>query len=175
MYLLPLGLIIGIVFSLAMVTSAFAQSSASQRFRVAIPSSSFVTPPVDTEISAEVVEGNQLFAPQIWEIEGNSTSGLVVDFAVEYAFRHVNDPTMKNNASMQVSVLSTNGPANWSLVHASDATDVSQEDEAAYVQVTSDGVGAATVQLDVQFVYDPLVMLAEGSYELVVISSIGSP
>ncbi len=101
--------------------------------------------------------------------------GIVVDFGVQYAFRHTDDPTLKNDASLDVAIVSTTGVANWTVNKATDSTNVDLDDEAASVQIASDGVGVANVELNLVFKYDSQRMLASGPYTLTLMSTITLP
>ncbi len=163
------------LFVITLAANVIADTAGSQTFRLAVPSSSTVTPPLDQVITAIAIDSDQVFAPQTWIVQGNGMEGIVVDFGVQYAFRHTEDPTYKNDASLQVSITSTTGVANWTVNKATDATNVNLNDEEASVQIGSDGVGVANVELNVTFKYDPQRVLAAGPYELTLMSTISAP
>jgi hypothetical protein len=163
--------IASVLLTLALTAGVFAQTSSSQLYRVAVPSSSTVVPPPNVTINYIENQTNS-FDPQTWTVIGNALGGITVDFRCEYPFRHVNDPTMKNDASLALSIVSNTGNATWSLTKSADQTNINQNDETAVVQVTSNGVGVATVNLAIQFLHDPLNALAEGQYELIVSANI---
>lgn len=167
--------VLALLFVIAFATNSIADTNASQTFRLAVPSSSTVTPPSQQTITATEIDGDLTFAPQTWIVQGNAMEGIVVDFGVQYAFRHTDDPTLKNDALLEVAIASTTGVANWTVNKSSDATNVNLNDEEASVQIASDGVGVANVELSVTFKYDPQRVLASGPYELTLMSTISLP
>jgi hypothetical protein len=160
---------------LAIVVAGATPPIAQQRYSVYVPLSSSMTAPPDVEITKQVDADNQSFPPQRWTIGGNNPLGVVVSFATSLAFTLTTDPSFKSDAELSLTLHTTHGPANWSVVQAVDSTDVTVHDEVATVQAASDGVGKADVELTTRFLVDPLSALPPGIYELMVVSTVTIP
>lgn len=155
-----------------LTTTASAATSGSQKFTVIVPTNIAIVPPADVTITHDQTENNQPFPPQPWTVRGNSLAGVTVSFSTTNAFVHTSDPSFVRNAQIGLSVGNTIGPANWTVVQASDTTDFAANDGVATVQASSDGVGRATLNLNVSFVTDGFGSFAAGNYESTVVGTI---
>lgn len=152
--------------------SVYAQTTASQKFKVVVPTSISITAPDEVELTHDETDGNQAFPQQLWIVKGNTLTGVTVSFTTQSAFTNVTDPTFKRNALIALSVGSSLGPATWSVTQASDQTNYALNDENAVVQASSNGVGRAVFNLAVTFITDTYGTFAEGDYETTVVGTV---
>lgn len=152
--------------------SASAQTTASQKYRVKVPTNISITAPGDIEINHDETDNDQTFPAQQWEVKGNVLAGVSVSFTTGSAFTHTTDASFKRDASLGLSVASNSGPASWSIDQASDQTDYVNADEEATVMASSDGVGRATFDLAVSFITDEFGTFAAGDYDTTVTGTV---
>ncbi|MGB7324950.1 MAG: hypothetical protein WBD31_08755 [Rubripirellula sp.] len=150
-------------------------TAGAQAFVVTVPSRIGVTAPAAVNITHDLTDVAQQFPAQQWSVRGNSRGGMVVEFAIAEAFKHRQIESAKNDASLSLSVTSTEGPATWLVTQPSDRTSISSDDETAVVQATSDDVGTAMLGLNVEFVAAPSVSLATGDYATEIVCTISTP
>lgn len=161
-------------FILCSAGSAMAQTTASQKFRVVVPTNiSIVAPPL-VSINHNETDANQVFPAQEWVVRGNSNAGLAVSFETQSAFTHTVDPNFKRNAIITLAVGSTTGPAAWTVTKATDQTDYAASDENASVQASSNGVGRATLNVGLSFITDSFGTFASGDYETTVVGTVSA-
>jgi hypothetical protein len=154
--------------------SAMAQTTASQKFRVVVPTNiSIVSPPL-ASITHNETDANQVFPPQEWVVRGNSSAGLAVSFETQSAFTHTVDPNFKRNAIITLAVGSSTGPASWTVTKSTDQTDYAASDEVASVQASSNGVGRATLNVGLSFITDSFGTFASGDYETTVVGTVSA-
>jgi len=158
-------LTIAVAAVLLPASALFAQTD-SQKFTVTVPANISITAPVDATLSHDDTETDQAFPPQAWLVSGNGSTGVSVTFSTDQAFTHT-DNTTKRDVELGLSVGSTTGPGAtaWTVGTSSDTTDYVNSDEIATVQVSSDGVGAASLDLTVTFITGTLGSFASGIYE----------
>ena len=153
-------------------SSAMAQTTASQRFTVTVPSAIAIIAPANVSIIHDESENDQPFAPQQWVVKGNSLAGVSATFETNQAFTHTTDPTSKRNAQLGVSINSSVGSAAWTVTQASDVTDFANNDGVATVGVASDGFGRANVDIAVSFITDGFGSFASGEYDTTVTGTV---
>ncbi|WP_146536640.1 hypothetical protein [Rubripirellula reticaptiva] len=146
-----------------------------QAFVVSVPTRLGITAPAQVNITHDLTDAVQRFPAQQWSVRGNSRGGMVIEFSIAKAFKHHQIESAKNDARLSLSVTSTDGPATWLVTQPSDQTSLSNDDETAVVQATSDDVGSAMLELNVDFVAAPSVSLATGDYTMEVVCTISTP
>ncbi len=144
----------------------------SQRFVVAVPGNVQIIAPPDILVVHNGGNADEVFPPQLWEVRGNVVNGVTTNFEVMQPFVHSIDPTLMRDARLDIVISSTLGPANWIVSTASDVTDYQNGDNDALVQITSDFVGWAFVDLTVTFRTVAFAQLMAGSYETTVIGTV---
>ncbi len=150
-----------------------AQQSATQSFVVNVPTKASVVAPSAVSITHDLSDSAQAFPGQFWSINGNTLSGMVVEFSVDQAFTHHTQQLAKSDAELSVRIHETTGPARWTATKSIDATSIADADEHAIVQVTSDSVGSATIDLGVRFLSN--AELATGAYSTTVFCTVTVP
>ncbi len=152
--------------------AVYGQETASQKFKVVVPTSISITAPDQVELAHDESDENQTFPQQLWTVKGNTLTGVTVSFATQSAFTNVTDPTFKRNALVALSVDSSLGPATWNVTQASDQTNYAANYENAVVQASSNGVGRAVFNLSVAFITDTYGTFAAGDYETTVVGTV---
>ena len=71
------------------------------------------SPSALASITHDETSGNQAFAPQQWQVKANSIKGASISFSTKKAFTHTLDKTFKRDVRLDVSIASSDGPANW--------------------------------------------------------------
>ena len=166
-------LICGLALSLGFASLSFAQDpTASQKFRVIVPTSISITAPNEIEMTHDQSDNDLSFPNQAWVVKANVLSGVTVGFAVQSPFVHTTDATFKRDARLSLAVNSSLGPATWTVTTASDQTDYANADDSASVVAESNGVGRATFDLAVQFITNDFGTFAAGNYETTVVGTV---
>jgi hypothetical protein len=153
-------------------TTASAANSASQNFKVVVPQSISITAPAAVSLTHDETDNPQAFQPQPWVVRGNSLSGVNVTFATSAPFTHATDSTFKRDAKLNLALGTVQGPATWTVDVNNDQTDYINNDNAALVSATSNGVGRATFNLSVTFVTEEFGVFAAGDYLTTVVGTV---
>jgi len=153
-------------------SSAFAQTTASQTYKVIVPESIYVGSPTAVELTHDKSSNNQVFPDQTWVVRGNSTKGVNVNFAVASPFTHTVDSSFKVDTQLDLSVGSKQGPATWTVSKATDKTNHSGSDLDANVTAVSNGVGRANMILKVTFLSPEWGTYAAGDYTTTVVGTV---
>lgn len=164
--------ILALGFVTLMTADLSAQTTATQKFTVSVPTSISITAPANVSLTHNETDSNQSFPAQQWVVKGNTLNGVTVSFSTGSAFVHTTDNSFKRNAQLGLSVASNTGPATWNVTQASDVTDYANNDGVATVQATSNGVGRANFNLAVTFVTDTYGTFAAGNYETTVTGTV---
>jgi hypothetical protein len=167
--------LLGLVGLLCMQPTTLSAQQPSQTFVVTVPTTAAVVAPPGVSITHDASDAPQDFPGQLWSVNGNSASGMVVEFSVDQAFTHLTQPLAKRDAELSVKIYQTEGPARWTATKAIDATSCGQGDEHAVVQVTSDSFGTAEIDLGVRFLSNGTTALATGDYATTVFCTITMP
>jgi hypothetical protein len=160
-----------------LVSSAEAQVSGTQGFRVRIPSKLKITPPAaEAFIEHDETDANQVFPAQQWDVKANARSGATVSFSTDQAFTHTVDGAYKADAKLNLAIGSSQAKANWSVTNPADQTDygAAVPDEVAMVQAASTKAGKASFDLTVTFITVEHDALAEGDYTLTVTGTLSA-
>jgi hypothetical protein len=154
--------------------SAFAQltSSDTQRFVVAVPRNVLITAPADILIVHDETNADQVFPPQQWYVRGNVITGVTTTFDVTQPFTHSFVPGTYRDARIDLAIASTLGPGIWNVDIGTDATDYAAGDNTATVQVSSNMVGHAFVDLTVTFITVAFAEVLQGDYDTFVVGTV---
>ena len=87
----------------ATASNASAQQSGSQVFSVVVPESVRITAPESVTINHEQNAHRPKMHVQEWNVETNSPTGVVVEFAIDQAFTNIKQPALKSDAELSVS------------------------------------------------------------------------
>ena len=155
-------------------TTASANNSAQQGFTVVVPQSISITAPAAVSLTHDQTDNPQAFPAQQWVVRGNSREGVNVSFATATPFTHVDDDTFKRNAQLSLALGTVQGPATWTVDVNNDQTDYVNNDNAALVSASSDGVGRATFNLSVTFVTGEFGEFAAGDYLTTVVGTVAA-
>ena len=152
-----------------------AQLTDSQTFRVNVPNNISITAPSALVVlTHDETDNDQAFPGQLWDVRANSILGATVTFSTNQPFVHTADWTFVRNARLDLAISSSSGPANWTVVVASDQTNYTAWDGIATVQAVSNRPGRATFDLAVTFITTQWDTLAAGDYETVVTGTIAA-
>lgn len=162
------------IAALLVATSANvnAATTGTQKFTVTVPGAISITAPVNTTLTHDETENDQIFPAQAWTVKGNSLAGVTASFSTGTAFTHTVDSTAMRDAALGLAVNTSVGSANWNVTQASDTTDYSTNDGVATVQVSSNGFGVATMDLSVSFITDGFGSFPSGDYETTVTGTV---
>jgi hypothetical protein len=159
------------VFVLA-PSSVHAQTTASQTYTVVVPTSVSITAPAAASLTHDQTDNPQAFPAQTWIVRGNSRNGMNVSFTTD-SFIHTTDPTFKRNSRLDLTVGTTQGPANWSVGVPTSSSNYGTSTPAT-VTATSTGVGRATMNLVVSFLTEEYGSFAAGSYLATVVGTVAA-
>lgn len=163
-----------IVVALAsFANSAHAQTSASQQFKVVVPSKISITAPAAATITHDETDNAQAFPAQSWVVKGNIGAGVNVSFATQDTFKHDTLP-FERNAALALALGTTQGPATWTVTTAADQTDYASSDNVATVAASSNGVGRANFDLTVSFITEEFGVFAAGDYNMTVVGTVAA-
>ena len=160
------------IAALLVATTANAATTDTQKFTVTVPGAISITAPVNTSLTHDETENDQVFPAQAWTVKGNSLAGVTASFATAQAFTHTVDATAKRDAALGLAVNSSVGSANWNVTQAADQTDYANNNGVATVQVSSNGFGVATMDLSVSFITDGFGSFPSGDYETTVTGTV---
>ncbi len=148
----------------------------SQQFRVNIPVRLSIAAPPTDQIRGYPGTGsaNVLFAPQTWRARSNAALGANIILETATAFRHVTTTTSKRNARLDLSLVSSTGPATWTVNTATASTNYAAGNEQARVRMSSNREGGATFRLWVTFITGAPGSLQEGDYTTTVVGTISA-
>ncbi|TWU03283.1 hypothetical protein [Neorhodopirellula pilleata] len=149
-----------------------AQTTARQRFRVAVPSNISIVAPDEAVITHDETNSNQVFPAQRWSVVGNTMSGVSVSFSTPTPFIHVDNPSYKRDARLGLVISSSSGPGGWVVTQPFDMTDYASNDNSATVTARSNATGAASFGLSVTFVTGTYGSFPAGIYETTVVGTI---
>lgn len=150
-----------------------AETTDRQTFLVSVPARlKIVAPAIDPVEQGEPVDGVIRFERQVWQVGANTHAGAVIVFQTEGAFQFVGDPTVQRDARLDLSVVSHQGPGQWIVTRASDATNYRQGADQAQVAVRSNQSGSAEIGLSVTFLADDEANLPGGDYVTTVVGTI---
>ncbi len=152
--------------------SAFAQT-ASQGFKVVVPTGLSIVAPTDAQITHDETDNDNLFPAQTWVVKGNAANGLTVTFATQDVFKH-SSGNFQRDAGLSIALGTTQGPATWNIVTATDQTDYASADPVAQVVASSNGVGRANIDLTVSFVTEEFGVFAAGDYDMTVVGTVAA-
>ncbi len=164
--------IVAALFAVSSASTAMAQTTATQKFKVIVPANISITAPSDVVITHDQTESDQTFPAQQWVVKGNSLAGVAVSFSTNTAFVHKTDSTFKRDAQLGLAVASSTGPATWTVGQAADTTNYVGSDGVATVSASSNGVGKATFDLTMKFVTNGFGSFAAGDYESTVTGTV---
>tara|TARA_R110002049_G_scaffold285698_4_gene467081 strand:+ start:246570 stop:247094 length:525 start_codon:yes stop_codon:yes gene_type:complete len=153
-------------------STAMAQTTASQKFTVTVPSAIAIIAPANVSIIHDESENDQPFQAQQWVVKGNSLAGVAASFSTNQAFTHTTDPTSKRNAQLGVAINSSVGAAAWTVTQPTDTTDYANNDGVATVAISSNGFGRANVDITVAFITDGFGSFASGEYDTTVTGTV---
>lgn len=161
--------------SLVFVSATAAQAqTASQSFRVVVPSSLAIVAPAGQIMTHDQTDTNQTFGRQRWTVKGNVSNGVAVTFSTTNPFTHETNGTMRRDAQLSLELAGTSGPANWTVTTPADATNIASSDGDATVAATSNGVGKANFDLMITFVTGEFGTFASGNYNLTVVGTVAA-
>ncbi len=173
---LPFTVALAGCLSASRVAEAQQTDTDSQRFIISVPGNVQIIAPGDILIAHDGMDANQVFPVQQWEVRGNVLNGVTTTFEVMQPFVHSIDPTNFRDVQLDIVIASTLGPpiTNWTVNVASDITDAfnGPPDNDALVQISSDFVGWAFVDLTVTFVDGSFAGLMAGTYETTVVGTV---
>ncbi len=159
-------------------STAMAATTGSQKFTVTVPSNiSIVAPPTNVSLTHKETDSNEVFEDQTWTVKGNTLAGVNVTFVAVSPFQHTDtSTTFKRNALLGLAPGTLTGPATWTIVKGSDATDYANATpkNTATVKASSNGVGTAELKLSVTFITDGFGTFAAGTYETTVTGTVAS-
>jgi hypothetical protein len=164
-----------IVAALLVVSSAstaMAQTTGTQKFKVIVPTNVQITAPSNVVITHDQTEADQSFPAQQWIVRGNTLAGCSVSFSTNTAFIHTVDTSFKRDAQLGLALNTKTGPATWTVSQASDTTNYVGSDEVATVVASSNGVGRGTFDLSMKFVTNGFGSFAAGDYETTVTGTV---
>lgn len=167
------GLFVALSLVFLSATAAQAQT-ASQAFRVVVPSSLAIVAPAGQIMTHDQTDSNQTFSRQRWTVKGNVANGLAVTFATTTPFVHDTNAAMRRDAQLSLELAGSSGPATWKVTTAADATNMATSDNDARVAATSNGVGKANFDLIVTFVTGEFGTFASGNYNLTVVGTVAA-
>lgn len=147
---------------------------ASQSFRVTVPASAQVVAPPAAAILHDLATAAQHFPLQTWSLQTNSPSGLVAEFSVNESFVNASDHAVKSDAELSIRVAATKGPGRWTTTQYLDHTSHAVGDNDAVVQVTSNAMGNADIELQVRFLNET-IELPVGEYFTTVYCTLSMP
>jgi hypothetical protein len=153
-------------------SSAMAQTSAVQNFRVVVPTNISITAPTNAVITHDQSDDNQQFPAQQWVVRGNTLAGVAVSISTNTPFVNTTDPSFKRDAQLALAVNGTVGPAVWTVGQALDTTNYVAEDGVATVTASSNGVGRATLDLTMRFLTNGFGTFAAGDYQSTVTGTV---
>lgn len=161
--------------SLFCVSATGAQAqTASQPFRVVVPSSLAIVAPAGQVMTHDQTDNNQTFGKQRWTVKGNVPNGVAVTFATNTPFIHDSNTSMRRDAQLSLELAGSTGPGNWTVTTAADATNMGSSDNDARVAATSNGVGKANFDLLISFVTGEFGTFASGNYNLTVVGTVAA-
>ncbi|HBE66988.1 MAG TPA: hypothetical protein DDW52_02460 [Planctomycetaceae bacterium] len=162
-----------LLVTLATSASTVMAQTASQGFRVVVPTGLSIVAPTDAQITHDETDNDNLFPPQTWVVKGNASNGLTVTFATQDVFKH-SSGNFQRDAGLSIALGTTQGPATWNIVTASDQTDYAASDPIAEVSASSNGVGRANIDLTVSFVTEEFGVFAAGDYDMTVVGTVAA-
>ena len=128
--------------------------------------------PVDQSITHDATDSDQPFSEVSWQL----TSGADIDgYTTQYScgpFIHTTEGSFKADSKLVIRILSSSGPANWTVIAANDQTDHGMGDNTAEVTASSSDVGDGEVGLTVTFLDSDFSLLAAGDYSMTVTGTI---
>ncbi len=155
-------------------TNGLQAQTASQAYRVVVPSSLAIVAPSGQLITHDQTDNNQTFGRQRWTVKGNVNNGVAVTFAANTPFIHESNGAMRRDAQLNLELAGFSGPASWTVTTASDTTNIGGGDTDARVSATSNGVGKANFDLTVTFVTGEFGTFASGNYNLTVVGTVAA-
>ena len=164
--------LLGVATLMSLANTSFAQSSASQKYTVTVPTNVSISAPSDVSLSHDGTDANQAFPTQAWSVKGNVQHGVSVSFATNQAFTNITDNSFKRNAKLDLALGATSGPATWTVSKATDTTDYAGGHGVASVAATSNGVGKASFNLGVTFITDTFGTFLAGDYTTTVTGTV---
>lgn len=171
---LAAGFFVIVANAVCLANSEETSASASQAFRISVPTSSQVAvPPADSEITNFDASTGE-FPEQVWSLQSNSPNGLVASFSVSEAFTHEDYPSIQHDARLRLRVAQTTGNGTWLTTIQDDVTHEASGDGQASVQVESNAPGRASVALKVSLV-DDFQTMTQGRYSTTVVVTVSMP
>lgn len=152
--------------------TAAAQSD-SQGFRVVVPTGLSIVAPTDAQITHDETDNDNVFPAQTWVVKGNASNGLTVTFSTADVFKH-SSGNFQRDAGLAIALGTTQGPATWNVVTATDQTDYAGSDPVAQVVASSNGVGRANIDLTVSFITEEFGVFAAGDYDMTVVGTVAA-
>jgi hypothetical protein len=143
----------------------------TQKFTVTVLKRVSITAPAAVSASLPDSNANLAFPSQAWQVKGNIQLGVGVTFVAETPFIHTTDSSYQRDAKLSVTLGSTVGPATWTIAGSGTA----QTDYANVIPVTtatvsasSNKVGQAAFNVNVEFLTVDTAEVAEGDYQTTV-------
>jgi len=149
--------------ALSFSDTVFGQTD-SQTLRVQVPTRISIEAPAAVKIRHDETDNDQVFPGQLWSVKANNPAGVSISFSTNKPFTHKELPEFMRDAKINLSVDSSEGPATWNITQSSDVTNYQAADPIATVSATSNGVGIATMNLEVTFITDNFGTFVEGRY-----------
>ncbi len=166
--------IVAALFVVSSASTAMAQTTATQTFKVIVPAKISITAPSNVVLTHDQSENDQSFPAQQWVVSGNSLAGVAVSFSTNTAFVHKTDSSFKRDAQLGLALATKTGPATWTVSQAADTTNYVGDDGVATVIASSNGVGKGTFDLSMKFVTNGFGSFAAGDYESTVTGTVTS-
>ena len=166
-------LIAAVVAMGAMAPSAFAQVSDVQTFQVLVPSSiSILAPTPLVTDTHDGSDGDFAFLPQLWNVRGNVSTGVTVDFTVDGPFVHVTDNTQVRDAQLTVASPINVGASAWSLASGSNSVATAGTGTTGTVTYSTTGPSTGDFAVTVAFKGGTFGTFLAGVYETTVTGTV---
>lgn len=159
-----------------------ANAPLTQRYQINVPQNITITcPETLVIINHDDTDTDQVFPTQTWEVKGNAQPGVTVTFQLTGPFDLIGGSGLNHqmrDASLDIAIASTQGPAVWTGSAANISSDISGGTAPPVYTATSTGVGRAFFDLDMTFVNylgaNGYGSYEEGTYETSVIGTVTS-
>lgn len=154
--------------------SVEAQTSGKQEFVVAVAESISISPPAGVSLTHDLSGNAQTFAPQDWNVRGNTARGVTVTFQTATPFINTANRNFKRDARLSLAYANTVGPASWVVTSRADETNFATGKNMAVVSARSNHAGMATMKLTVTFLTGDTSSLLAGNYTTTVTGTIAA-
>lgn len=131
-----------------------------------------ITAPAQQSITHNNADAPQPFSEVVWNlISGSDAAGYITEWSCG-PFVHSANANLKADSELSVRVLSSQGPANWTVSVANDHTDFAAGKQTASVVAQSFAVGDGQAGLNVTFVNSDFSQLGAGDYTMTITGTI---